>query len=98
MEVPVSTPSEAFYLELGVLPVAAIIKARRVNYLHNILMRDKTSMLYTFFITQWQNPTRGDWTNQVKEDLEDLGIPCSFTVIQSKSKEAFKKLVKTRTK
>ena len=98
LEVPVSTPSEAFYLELGVLPVAAIIKARRVNYLHNILMRDKTSMLYTFFITQWQNPTRGDWTNQVKEDLEDLGIPCSFTFIQSKSKEAFKKLVKTKTK
>ena len=30
------------------------------------------------------------------QDLEDLGIPCSFTVIQSKSKEAFKKLVKTK--
>ena len=35
--VPGSTPSEAFYLELGILPVGTIIKARRLNYLHTIL-------------------------------------------------------------
>ena len=32
LDVPASTLSELFYLELGVLPVAAIIKARKVNY------------------------------------------------------------------
>ena len=69
--VPRSTPSEAYYLELGALPIIAIIKGRRVNYLHNILNREQNSMLYTFFITQWMNPTRGDWVLQVREDLKD---------------------------
>ena len=72
LEVPGSTPNEAFFLELGVLPVEAIIKARRINYLHSVLQRDKGSMLYTFFVTQWNNPTRGDWTLAVQEDLTDF--------------------------
>ena len=40
LEVPITTPNEAYYLELGVLPVHAIVKARRINYLHSILKRD----------------------------------------------------------
>ena len=55
--VPGSTPSEAFYLELGILPIGTIIKARRLNYLHTILTGDRKGMLYSFFITQWHNPT-----------------------------------------
>ena len=96
--VPKSTPTEAFYLELGAIPITAIIKGRRVNYLHNILTREPTSMLYTFFITQWLNPTRGDWVLQVREDLKDLEIPCSFDFIRSKTKIAFKRLVKSKVK
>ena len=96
--VPGSTPTEAFYLELGVLPISVIIKARRLNYLHTVLSADKKGMLFSFFMTQWHNPTRGDWTEQVKEDLEDFNIPCAFEFIRSKSKEAFKRLVKTRAK
>ena len=98
MGVPRSTPTEAYYLELGVLPISAIIKGRRVNYLHNILNRKQDSMLYTFFITQWLNPTRGDWVLQVREDLKDLEIPCSFDFIRSKTKLAFKTLVKAKVK
>ena len=96
--VPKTTPSEAYYLELGVQHVSAILKGRRVNYLHSILCREKNSMLYTFFITQWLNPTKGDWVLQVKEDLIDLKIPCSFDFIKSKSKQAFKNLVKSKVK
>ena len=55
-------------------------------------------MLYTFFITQWNNPCKGDWTELVQRDLEDLNIPCSFEYILSKSKEAFKRLVKVKAK
>ena len=98
MGVPKTTPSEAFYLELGVLPISAIIKGRRVNYLHSILCREKNSMLYTFFITQWLNPTKGDWVLQVKEDLMDLEIPCSFDYMRGKSKQAFKTIVKNKVK
>ena len=94
--VPRTTPSEAYYLEPGVLPVTAILKGRRVNYLHSILLRDPSSMLYKFFITQWHNPTKGDWSLQVRADLEDLDIPCSFEFIKSKSTNTFKTLVKKK--
>ena len=53
-------------------------------------------MLYTVFITQWHHPCKGDWTEQIKTDLEDLKIPCSFPYILSKSKESFKRIVKAK--
>ena len=55
-------------------------------------------MLYSFFLTQWLNPTKGDWVLQVKEDLMDLEIPCSFDFKRSKYKQAFKNLVKNKVK
>ena len=51
-------------------------------------------MVYSFFTTQWYSPSKGDWTEQIKEDLDDFKIPCSFDFISSKSDEAFKALVK----
>ena len=98
MEVPVTTPTEAYYLECGVLPIHAIVKARRINYLHSILKKDKRGMVYSFFITQWYQPSKGDWTEQVRQDLLDFNIPCSFQFIESKSTEVFKKLVKRQAK
>ena len=98
LEVPLTTPGEAYYLQLGVLPIWVIIKARRINYLQNILKSNKKWMLFSFFITQWHNPCRGDWTEQVKEDLCDFEIPCSFDYIERKSKETFKKIVKIKAK
>ena len=77
-------------------PFNVIIKERRLNYLHHLLTRPKNSMLYSFFIKQWNSPTRGDWTEQVKGDLKDLEIPCSFSHIQNFTKDAFKKDVKKK--
>ena len=53
-------------------------------------------MLHKFFVKQWFDPCRGDWTEKVKEDLEKFGIPCDWEFLKSKSKEAFKKLVKVK--
>ena len=98
LKVPFSTPSEAFYLELGIIPIGVILKARRVNYLHYILTREESEMLYTFFITQWHNETPGDWTQQIRIDLEDLKIPCDFEFLKSKSDFSFKAMVKIKAK
>ena len=89
LSVPQTTPKEAFYLEMGVIILGLLLKGRRVKYLHNILKQDKSSMLYTVFIFQWHHPCKGDWTEQIKKDLDDLKIPCSFQYIESKSKESF---------
>ena len=98
LQVPFSTPSEAYFLELGILPIGVIVKARRANYLHYLLKRDKHEMLNTFFMTQWFDETVGDWTQQIRLDLEDLDIPCNFEFIRSKSATAFKELVKRKAK
>ena len=55
-------------------------------------------MLYSFFTTQWHSPCKGDWTEQIKEDLAELKIPSSFNFIQSKSKDSFKRFVKIKAK
>ena len=55
-------------------------------------------MLSTFFKTQWFNEIEGDWTKQIKLDMEAFNIPCDFEYIRSKSKEGFKNLVKKRAK
>ena len=59
MRVPFSAPTEAYYLELGILSIETIIKKRRINYLHYLLNRKEDEMLYTFFTTQLNNPTPG---------------------------------------
>ena len=50
------------------------------------------------FINQWKYPAKGDWTNQVKQDLNDFKIDLSLEEIKLKSKNVFKRLVKIKTK
>ena len=71
--VATSCPIEALYLELGCLPLDIVVKCRRINYLHYLVTRKKTELLYRFFITQWKYPaSRNEWTEQVKLDLDNL--------------------------
>lgn len=62
LKVPISTPHEALYLELGIIPIGIIVKARRINYLHYLINRNPNEMLHKFFLIQWLKPSRGDWT------------------------------------
>ena len=89
LNVPSSTPGESYHLELGLIPISVIIKARRLNYLHYLLSREKSEMLSIFFMTQWNNPTKGDWTEQVKVDLAEFELSCDFDQIRSKTKMTF---------
>ena len=98
LKVPVSSPKESYYLELGLTPIGEIIKTRRIQYLHHLVTKDHNEMLYQFFITQWTNPTKGDWTEEVKENLVEFEIQADFQFLKSKSKDSFKKLVKTQAK
>ena len=35
-------------------------------------------MLFKFFVAQWENPSKQDWTEKVREDLVDLRIKASL--------------------
>ena len=97
LKVPFSTPSEAYYLELGILSIEAILKNRRANYFHYLVTRGEEQMLHNFFITQFYDPTSGDWTEQAKLDFQDLNIPIDFVFLKSKSKDSFKRLSRRKT-
>ena len=49
MKAPTSTPKEAFYLELGLLPIGVLLKSKRIRYLFYLLHREKEEMLGQFF-------------------------------------------------
>jgi hypothetical protein len=51
-------------------------------------------MLHSFFLTQFYNPTPGDWTEQAKVDFKDFDISLDFDMLKTKSKDTFKRLVK----
>ena len=48
------------------------LKERRINYLHYLANRKDDEMLKKFFQAQWQYPIFGDWTERVKQDLDDF--------------------------
>ena len=98
LQVPFSTPQESFYLELGILPLGVVIKKRRLQYLHNLVNRNKEEMLYQVFITQWNNPTKGDWTVTVRENLVEFGFCEEYEFLKTQSKLSFKNTLKKKAK
>ena len=53
-------------------------------------------MLHKFFVTKANQPCIGDWTETVKNDLEQFDIQYDFNYFKSKSKDAFKKILKVK--
>ena len=72
--------------------------ARRLNFLHHLANMNNEEMLYKFFIWQWEHPSRNDWTEQVRADMVKVGMPATLEFLTSKSKNAFKGLVKNKIK
>ena len=98
LDAPSSTCVESLYLELGLIPIQIIIKARRIIQYHYLVNLDKEEMLYQFFEAQLKYPCKDDWTLTVTQDLKDFGISEKFAYIKSISANSFKRLVKVKTK
>ena len=47
-------------------------------------------MVYRFVLTQWYKPTIGDWSEMVKEDLENLGMELDPKAYENLIKVKFK--------
>ena len=63
MGTPKTIQTEAYYLEFGTFNVEVYIKSRRILYYHNLVNRDKTQLVYSFFMTQYVKRTNGDVIN-----------------------------------
>ena len=95
---PSSSCVESLYLELGLIPIPILFKARRIVYYHYLVNLKQEEMLFKFFEAQQKYPCKDDWTLQVTQDLKDFGIPEGFEFIRSKSINSFKRLVKIKAK
>ena len=84
------------YLELGILRIGTIIKARRINFLHYLVSQKESEMISQVFRIQWNQPCKNDWTLSVKQDLADFGIEVNLSNIKRKSEASFKNYVKLK--
>ena len=91
------TPKVLLYLELGCTPIRFIIMKRRIMFLHYIMHQEKESLLYKFFLAQYNHPVRGDWWLTVKEDMDILGLNLSLDQISTISKHSLKQMVNKKT-
>ena len=55
----ISTPYEAYFLELGILPLHVIIKSRRVKFLHYILIKNPNKHYICSYCANGRNPSKG---------------------------------------
>ena len=97
-QVPKTVPTASLFLETGCLRISTMIKVRRLNFLHYLVKLEKSEMLYKFFLAQWKHPVKSDWTDEVKQNLIEFGIPNQLDVLESMTKNSFKNLVKKQAK
>ena len=58
-------------------------------FLHYILNQKKDSLIFKFFKAQLENPAKGDWSEQVKSDISEIGLKLTIEEISILSKESF---------
>ena len=63
-----------------------------------MIISDNKQSLHHFFTTQYKYPTKKDWTETLKKDLQDFGINEDFQTIKKTPKNKFKKFVKIKAR
>ena len=91
-----STPTEALYLELGIVPLKYILQGRRLMFLHYLMNLDEDEMLYKFFSAQRNNPGRNDWIQTILQDINDLQLNMSIDEIKLCPRSKFKIIVREK--
>ena len=69
---------------------------KRIIYLHNIVSRDNSELLYRVYSAMKNEPIKGDWINIVRKDMEEMDIKFSDDEISMMSKTDFKSIVKKK--
>ena len=62
-------PVEFLFLETSAIPIDFILTSRRLNYLHTILSRGDNEITKKIYFAQKNDPIKGDWALQIKEDI-----------------------------
>ena len=84
-----STPIEALYLELGVVPLRYLLHKRRLSYLRVLRSRLDNEVTKQILKVQIELPVKGDFYQQTLESLDELCISLDF--LDTESNETFKR-------
>jgi len=90
------TPVEFIHLETSTTTIRFMISARRVNYLHNILNRDKNNILLNYYQAQEKQNYPGDYFRLVQNDKTILNINLSYQEIKNWDFIKFKELLRNK--
>ena len=88
------TPLEFMYMETAAQPLKYYIASRRIMYLHNILNKSSNELIHRVYLAQRDNPTKGDFVELVKADLENIGIDYDEEYFKGQTKGQFKQHIK----
>ena len=87
--------TEFLYLETGALPISNVIISRRLNYLKHILDRADGELIKRVYLEQKENPTKGDWIELVKADIEKTELKLTEGEIKLMTKNKYRNHIKT---
>ena len=91
-------PIEHLYLEMGVLPLSYVIRARRLIYLQTILKRNESDLIRRIYVCQKANQLPGDWCQSVAKDFEKIGMHMEDKHIENMSEYEYKRLIKRQVR
>ena len=95
---PRSTPTIAYYLETGAVPIRFMLKGRRLMFLWSILQKHSDELVRKVYEAQKLFPTKDDFIYQIKEDCDDIGLNFDEDTFKSLKKDRFKLLVQNKLK
>ena len=98
LRVPRSTCNCYVYLELGVLPIVAIIHIRKLTFLHHILCLENDDPVQRAYLQQLTYIAEKNWANECNELRETYRIDENDEEIASVSKKAWKRRVKKKVR
>ena len=90
------TGIEWLYSDCGILDIKTHIQIRRMMYLHHILSRKESELIYRIYNTQITSNSPGDWVRLIQSDKLELCIELTEEDIQGVTKNVFRNYVKKK--
>ena len=90
------TSKEAFFLELGIVPLRFHVSMRRFMYLWHLLRRTSNELINKVYVAQKCETTKGDWAKIIEEEKIKYNLTESNEQILKMSKQKFRKKVKQK--
>jgi hypothetical protein len=89
-------PVEMLYLESAQLTIQSIISVRRLLYLHEILSRSESELIYQVYSAMKEAPLKDDWIHLVRKDMVNIDLMLTDSQISKLTKQEFKILIKKK--